>query len=172
MKNSKATPKATLALLIALLSGCASSYNAWPRPRLTYFNATAPLEATTHHANWLRQPNHWSGFVAKTGSMLPYIHGGNKEILLYKTYSGEKLEPGTVACFKRQTTQYQYDYYGTLQTWTIDDPYSYTVLHMIVEVSKDGRYVLTTGTNTHSNDGWQPTSGITGILVEIITLPK
>lgn len=90
-------------------------------------------EAITHNNEWIhRSDAHAGSTAAGTGSMSPYIEGG--EILLMERYDGQKIEPGMLVHAPR---------------W--DKPGG--VLHMVEEVSEHG-YVKTRGLNCMFSDGW------------------
>lgn len=87
-------------------------------------------------------------FASGTGSMRPYIHGG--EILLLERYTGQPLEVGMWVVRPR---------------W--DKPNG--VFHAVIEVSKWG-YVRTQGTNCMFPDDWYKADRTRYIVRKVIRI--
>lgn len=141
-----------LLALTLLLTGCASSVTAaWPKPALTYTHAATAKQASARVTDWQASgPGRRFGDAALTGSMLPYIHGGPREILLLEEYAGQPIALGHVVSFAR-------------------DAKTPRCLHMVAAIRGDMLYL--SGTNNRHSDGWYHRSAVAFILREIVTLP-
>lgn len=143
----------------------------WPAPALTYTHAATAQQAALLLKQWTATPGHVWGHAARTGSMLPHIRGGFRECLLYENYRGQPLRPGMVVAFARLQRVVQYDSMGILVAAYDRPEWGGEILHMIVAVSADGKWMLLTGTNTRNSDGWQPVANTSRILREVVTIP-
>jgi hypothetical protein len=89
-------------------------------------------QAMRARGDWAATDGRVVSSVAGTGSMRPYIFGG--EILLMERYAGQTIEPGMLVVAPR---------------WDAVRG----VLHEVTEVSRHG-YVKTQGRNCTFADGW------------------
>lgn len=154
------------------LGGCAHLAAQWPAPAIAYTHAATPEQANRRLGEWVSQPGRAWGHAGGTGSMLPYIRGGLRECLLYDRYTGQPIRPGMVVVYGRTERVVQYDSMGILTgAYYRAEWGGGHVMHLVVAVSADGRYMLVTGTNTKTSDGWQAVAATSLILREIVTVP-
>lgn len=105
--------------------------------------------AIASNNEWLhRSEAHAVDTVAGTGSMRPYVWGG--ELLLMEAYVGQPIETGMLVVAPR---------------WDVPGG----VLHMVTEVSRHG-YVKTQGINCAVADGWYKVSRTKFIVRRVIKI--
>ena len=135
----------TALVLFLAVSGCATAN--WPQPEATFYHADTPAQASARAAVW-RAKGYVVGPVAFTGSMRPWIRGG--ELVVLEPYGEQLLHPGMVLVFYRGA----------------DTP---RCIHLVADVTDKAVYM--TGINNRYSDGWIPKSKIHSILREVITTP-
>lgn len=134
--------------VLAVLFVAVSARADWPRPTAPFYHAATKKQADQRSAHWHAKgvPVHQ---VAFTGSMRPWIHGG--ELVAMEPYHKQDLAPGMVVSFERSA----------------EHP---SVLHMVVSVNARAAYI--SGINCRHSDGWVPLHKIRFVLREVITAPR
>lgn len=95
--------------------------------------------------------------VLETHSMEPFIMGG--DLVLLEPYKGQPLHKGMVI----EVDERRMSNMGTDEGW-------HHVLHMVADVSKDGKSVYMWGAHNLWPDGWFSVKHINSVAVRVITM--
>lgn len=120
----------------------------WPKPAAPFFHAPDARTAGARAAMW-RAAGFEVGEVAYTGSMKPWLQGG--ELVVLERFTSQALTPGLVLSFERSAAAPR-------------------VLHMVVEANARAAYM--TGINNRWSDGWILRDRVRWIVREVIRWPR
>jgi hypothetical protein len=134
-----------LIAIALLLSGCQLATASWPKPEPLFYHAATPVQEQARIADW-RGRGYTTGLVAFTGSMSPWLHGG--ETVILEPYNGQPLHAGMVLTFWR----------GAVEP---------NVIHLCADVGPEAVYM--TGIHNRYSDGWILKTHIHSIVREVIT---
>lgn len=138
-----------LAITILALAATSCGRSEWPEPRLEFYHANTEAQAKAYAYKEAAAHGWHVNLVAYTGSMRPYINGG--EYVVVEPYAGQQFPNGTVLTFNR-------------------DPAARNVLHTVAD--QNGRAVYMSGAANKYSDGWIPRERIHGICRLVVTYPR